>query len=191
MCSLGGALLSDGVNKRLCLMNLVNNNITLPCGLHPSMALPTPGTPRRLGPPRPTHSLASVASSPNLSLAQSTAVARKASLQALVGKTTTPTTTMGADGRELEVGDLVDVPGAMTGVVKFIGSVRGKPGVFAGVELSKQFAMRGKNDGDVDGYATDWRSGHTCADLSAEHAISKRQSLVLASSCRSIERRSD
>ena len=30
MCSLGGAGLSDGVNKRLCLMNLVNNNITLP-----------------------------------------------------------------------------------------------------------------------------------------------------------------
>ncbi|KAK3208331.1 hypothetical protein GRF29_77g355847 [Pseudopithomyces chartarum] len=58
---------------------------------------------------------------------------------------------MGADGRELEVGDLVDVPGSMTGVVKFIGSVRGKPGVFAGVELSKQFAARGKNDGDVDG----------------------------------------
>ncbi|KAL1603954.1 hypothetical protein SLS60_005546 [Paraconiothyrium brasiliense] len=58
---------------------------------------------------------------------------------------------MGGDGRELEIGDLVDVPGSMTGVVKFIGSVRGKPGVFAGVELSRQFASRGKNDGDVDG----------------------------------------
>lgn len=133
-------------------MNLVNNNIThCQSGLHPSMALQMPGTPRRLGPPRPTHSLASVASSPNLSLAQSAAVARKASLNALVGKPATPTNNMGADGRELEVGDLVDVPGSMTGVVKFIGSVRGKPGVFAGVELSKQFAARGKNDGDVDG----------------------------------------
>ncbi|KAJ4287240.1 hypothetical protein N0V90_012638 [Kalmusia sp. IMI 367209] len=58
---------------------------------------------------------------------------------------------MGADGRELEIGDLVDVPGSMTGVVKFIGSVRNKPGVFAGVELSRQFATRGKNDGDVEG----------------------------------------
>ncbi|KAF1975665.1 hypothetical protein BU23DRAFT_457566 [Bimuria novae-zelandiae CBS 107.79] len=58
---------------------------------------------------------------------------------------------MGADGRELEIGDLVDVPGSMTGIVRFIGSVRGKPGVFAGVELSRQFASRGKNDGDVDG----------------------------------------
>ncbi|KAJ4345762.1 uncharacterized protein N0V89_011897 [Didymosphaeria variabile] len=58
---------------------------------------------------------------------------------------------MGGDGRELEIGDLVDVPGSMTGVVKFVGSVRGKPGVFAGVELSRQYASRGKNDGDVDG----------------------------------------
>lgn len=116
------------------------------------MSLQTPGTPRRLGPPRPSHTLSSVASSPNLSLAQSTAVARKASLNALVGKPTTPTHKMGADNPELDVGDLVDVPGAMTGVVKFIGSVRGKPGVFAGVELSRQFASRGKNDGDVEGY---------------------------------------
>jgi hypothetical protein len=116
------------------------------------MSLQTPGTPRRLGPPRPSHTLSSVASSPNLSLAQSQAVARKASLNALVGKPTTPTSKMGADGRDLEVGDLVDVPGAMTGTVRFIGSVRGKPGLFAGVELSRQFASRGKNDGDVEGY---------------------------------------
>ncbi|KAF9736025.1 hypothetical protein PMIN06_002564 [Paraphaeosphaeria minitans] len=108
-------------------------------------------TPRRLAPPRPSHTLTSVASSPALSLSQSTAVARKASLNALVGKSTTPTSMMGIDSSELEVGDLVDVPGAMTGVVKFIGSVRGKPGVFAGVELSRQFATRGKNDGDVEG----------------------------------------
>ncbi|OAG09026.1 uncharacterized protein CC84DRAFT_1162819 [Paraphaeosphaeria sporulosa] len=110
-------------------------------------------TPRRLAPPRSSHTLTSVASSPALSLSQSqsTAVARKASLNALVGKPTTPTSTMGADSSELEVGDLVDVPGAMTGVVKFVGSVRGKPGVFAGVELSRQFATRGKNDGDVEG----------------------------------------
>lgn len=59
---------------------------------------------------------------------------------------------MGADGRDIEVGDLVDVPGGMNGVVKFVGSVRGKPGVFAGVELSREFAPRGKNDGDVEGY---------------------------------------
>jgi dynactin complex subunit len=55
------------------------------------------------------------------------------------------------DGQEIEIGDLVDVPGSMYGLVKFIGSVHGKKGVFAGVELSKEFAARGKNDGDVDG----------------------------------------
>jgi dynactin complex subunit len=58
----------------------------------------------------------------------------------------------GGDGRELYVGDTVDVPGGMHGTVKFVGTVRGKKGVFAGVELSKEFAARGKNDGDVDGY---------------------------------------
>ncbi|KAF2498391.1 hypothetical protein BU16DRAFT_455604 [Lophium mytilinum] len=57
----------------------------------------------------------------------------------------------GADGHDLEVGDTVDVPGGMHGTIKFIGSVRGKKGLFAGVELSREFASRGKNDGDVDG----------------------------------------
>ncbi|KAF2707576.1 hypothetical protein K504DRAFT_458069 [Pleomassaria siparia CBS 279.74] len=97
-------------------------------------------------------SLKDVASSPNLSLAASqTAIARKASLNALIGGPTTPTNRMGGDGQDIEVGDTVDVPGGMHGVVKFIGSVRGKKGVFGGVELSREFAMRGKNDGDVDG----------------------------------------
>ena len=58
---------------------------------------------------------------------------------------------IGSDGRDLEVGDLVDVPGSMYGIVRFIGGVQGKKGVFAGVELSKEFATRGKNDGVVDG----------------------------------------
>ncbi|KAF2013161.1 hypothetical protein BU24DRAFT_350128 [Aaosphaeria arxii CBS 175.79] len=58
---------------------------------------------------------------------------------------------MGADGQDIEVGDTVDVPGGMHGTVKFVGAVAGKKGVFAGVELSGEFASRGKNDGDVDG----------------------------------------
>lgn len=52
---------------------------------------------------------------------------------------------------DLEVGDLVDVPGSMHGTVKFIGNVQGKKGTFAGVELSEEYAARGKNNGDVDG----------------------------------------
>ncbi|RFU32000.1 hypothetical protein B7463_g4307, partial [Scytalidium lignicola] len=55
------------------------------------------------------------------------------------------------DRGDLEVGDLVDVPGNMHGTVKFVGSVQGKKGVFAGVELSPVFAPKGKNNGDVDG----------------------------------------
>lgn len=58
---------------------------------------------------------------------------------------------IGGDGRELELGDTVDVPGGMHGVIKFIGTVKGKKGTFAGVELSSDFASKGKNDGDVDG----------------------------------------
>jgi hypothetical protein len=53
--------------------------------------------------------------------------------------------------QDLGVGDVVDVPGGMHGTIKFIGDVKGKKGHFAGVELSKEFAARGKNDGDVDG----------------------------------------
>jgi len=51
----------------------------------------------------------------------------------------------------VDVGDTVEVPGGMLGVVRYVGGVKGKAGVFAGVELSKEFAPRGKNDGDVDG----------------------------------------
>lgn len=53
--------------------------------------------------------------------------------------------------QNLEVGDAVDVPGGMHGIIRFIGEVKGKKGVFAGVELSREWAARGKNDGDVDG----------------------------------------
>ncbi|KAK7521866.1 hypothetical protein IWZ03DRAFT_357457 [Phyllosticta citriasiana] len=58
---------------------------------------------------------------------------------------------LGGDGQPLAVGDIVDVPGQMHGSVKFIGSVKGKAGTFVGVELSKEYASRGKNDGNVDG----------------------------------------
>ena len=53
--------------------------------------------------------------------------------------------------KDLDIGDTVDVPGGMHGIVKFIGEVRGKKGIFAGVELNKEWAARGKNDGDVEG----------------------------------------
>ena len=59
--------------------------------------------------------------------------------------------TADSTGGEIEVGDAVDVPGGMWGTVKFVGGVGGKKGVFAGVELAREFAARGKNDGEVDG----------------------------------------
>lgn len=83
-------------------------------------------------------------------MSASTQVNRKASLRALTGaEPKTPSGKM--DGGDLEVGDVVNVPGDMYGTVKFIGTVRGKSGKFVGVELDREFAARGKNDGDVDG----------------------------------------
>lgn len=52
---------------------------------------------------------------------------------------------------DVQVGDLVNVPGGMFGTVKYLGSVAGKPGRFAGIELSSEHATRGKNSGDVEG----------------------------------------
>lgn len=86
-------------------------------------------------------------------ISTSTTVNRKASLQALTGGgPKTPSSRAATmDSAELDVGDLVNVPGEMYGTVKFVGSVRGKNGQFLGVELDAAFAARGKNDGDVDG----------------------------------------
>lgn len=53
---------------------------------------------------------------------------------------------------DVTVGDNVEVPGNMQGTVRFIGTIPGKKGMFAGVELHSEFAQRGKNNGDVEGY---------------------------------------
>ncbi|KAI9669399.1 MAG: hypothetical protein M1831_000435 [Alyxoria varia] len=88
-------------------------------------------------------------------------LARKASWNALTGGQDTPRaspvayakrSTMDApQDSDIAVGDAVEVPGGMTGTVKYVGAVKGKNGIFAGVELSQEFASRGKNDGDVEG----------------------------------------
>jgi hypothetical protein len=62
-----------------------------------------------------------------------------------------PLTPGRAAGDDIAIGDTVDVPGSMFGTVRFIGTVAGRKGTFAGVELNHDFASRGKNSGDVDG----------------------------------------
>ncbi|KAK3329652.1 hypothetical protein B0H66DRAFT_33786 [Apodospora peruviana] len=52
---------------------------------------------------------------------------------------------------DISLGDTVEVPGSMFGTIRFIGSVAGRKGTFAGVELNREFSARGKNSGDVDG----------------------------------------
>ncbi|KAI2467720.1 hypothetical protein F4781DRAFT_299774 [Annulohypoxylon bovei var. microspora] len=54
-------------------------------------------------------------------------------------------------GDDVALGDTVDVPGNMSGIIRFVGSVAGRKGTFAGVELHPDYAARGKNSGDVDG----------------------------------------
>ncbi|TVY49303.1 Tip elongation protein [Lachnellula occidentalis] len=118
-------------------------------------------TPRRsLARPRPSNSL-NTASSPNLSASYSGPRNAEAYGGMTIMMHEDPRTNRNnmapftpshaADGEDVDVGDRVDVPGNMHGTVKFKGSVQNKKGVFAGVELSEEFARRGKNNGDVDG----------------------------------------
>ncbi|KAL0938946.1 cap-gly domain containing protein [Colletotrichum truncatum] len=60
-------------------------------------------------------------------------------------------TTPGKPGNDFDIGDVVEVPGNMLGTVRFIGTVQGKKGTFAGVELHPEFSQRGKNSGEVEG----------------------------------------
>lgn len=54
--------------------------------------------------------------------------------------------------RAIEIGDAVRIESlAMEGVLRYLGEIEGKPGTYAGVELSGAFAGQGKNDGSVAG----------------------------------------
>lgn len=53
---------------------------------------------------------------------------------------------------EPEVGDGVRLEShGFEGVLRFVGEIDGKPGLWAGVELSGGFVGKGKNDGSVNG----------------------------------------
>lgn len=49
------------------------------------------------------------------------------------------------------MGDLVEVPGNLVGVVKYLGPVEGRQGNFLGVDLNHQDAAKGRNNGTHDG----------------------------------------
>ncbi|KAH7097082.1 hypothetical protein BKA62DRAFT_833506 [Auriculariales sp. MPI-PUGE-AT-0066] len=66
----------------------------------------------------------------------------------------TPSAHPVATDRPFQVGDLVRVESlGMEGTLRYLGPIDGKPGTFAGVELSPGFAGHGKNDGSVNGVA--------------------------------------
>lgn len=54
--------------------------------------------------------------------------------------------------RQFEVGDSVRIDTlALEGTLRYMGEIEGKNGLWAGVELSGQFAGKGKNNGSVNG----------------------------------------
>lgn len=80
---------------------------------------------------------------------------------------------------EVQVGDLVNVPGSMYGTVRYLGTVAGKPGKFAGIELAAEHARRGKNSGDVDGkkyFATSLAGSGIFVPMNNNKYVSKRSS---------------
>lgn len=122
-----------------------------------------PYTPRKsLGRPRPSIGNLRVAAAASAepavpplpaALLSPTILARKQSFNQLT-QNSSKDSGYGGDGSSdgnLEIGDSVNVPGGMYGVVKFVGAVKGKPGVFVGVELEGPHAVNGKNDGSVEG----------------------------------------
>ncbi|KAI1501771.1 hypothetical protein F5X99DRAFT_381644 [Biscogniauxia marginata] len=87
----------------------------------------------------------------------------------------TPAKGAGA-GDDFALGETVEVPGNMTGTVRFIGSVAGRKGAFAGIELHSEFATRGKNSGDVDGVSYFSTSTPGSGIFVPIHKLSKRDS---------------
>ena len=119
-------------------------------------------------PPVPTHRLRLFPSSSNLARKNSFAALTQNSLASIPDggenyvldsvlsdhkqpRTMAPSTPGRYNGEDVAVGDVVDVPGGMVGTIRFVGTVAGKKGSFAGVELHPEFSGRGKNSGDVEG----------------------------------------
>ncbi|KAF8530397.1 hypothetical protein BU17DRAFT_36275 [Hysterangium stoloniferum] len=81
----------------------------------------------------------------------------------------------GGKDRTFEPGEAVRIESlGMEGTLRFLGSIAGKPGVWAGVELAPGFAGRGKNDGTVDGV-----SYFTCAPKCGVFVASSKLSATI------------
>ncbi|KAG5919126.1 hypothetical protein E4U53_004025 [Claviceps sorghi] len=109
----------------------------------------------KLLPPALSRKTSLVALTPS-SLASIPDVSESYALDTVLSETSSPrsmapATPLRPSADDLSIGDAVDVPGGMSGTVRFIGTVQGKKGIFAGIELDPEFAPKGKNNGDVDG----------------------------------------
>ncbi|EAW15149.1 CAP-Gly domain containing linker protein BIK1 [Aspergillus clavatus NRRL 1] len=80
---------------------------------------------------------------------------------------------------DVQVGDVVNVPGGMYGTVRYLGTVAGKPGKFAGIELAPEHARRGKNNGDVEGrkyFKTSTPGSGIFVPMNSNRYVTKRSS---------------
>ncbi|KAI0665974.1 hypothetical protein C8Q78DRAFT_486889 [Trametes maxima] len=86
-------------------------------------------------------------------------------------------------GRAFEVGDNVRIESlGFEGVLRYLGEIDGKPGMWAGVELSGGFAGKGKNNGSVAGI---WQSNPLCALLTRPWS---QDTLIIQRSCYPFDR---
>lgn len=93
----------------------------------------------------------SLAALTSTSLASIPDVSETYALDTVLSDSTMIPATPDRPGEDVTVGDGVEVPGGLQGTVRFVGAVQGKKGQFVGIELNREFAARGKNNGDVDG----------------------------------------
>lgn len=115
-----------------------------------------------LSPQAISHSLSSgrrsVASRPTSSASTSSARVQELSKTPVSARPTSRPTSRQSDvsnrlSRTFEVGDNVRIESlGFEGILRYVGDIEGKAGLWAGVELSGGFTGKGKNDGSVAGY---------------------------------------
>lgn len=64
----------------------------------------------------------------------------------------TPRSLASAASVRLNIGDKVTLPEGQTGILRYVGTIEGKSGEFAGVELIGDHVSMGRHNGDHDGY---------------------------------------
>jgi len=129
---------------------------------HRPMPLSASSSTSSLSPQAISHSLSSgrrsVAGRPTSAASTSSAKVQERSRTPVSARPTSRPPSRQSDvsnrlSRTFEVGDNVRIESlGFEGILRYIGDIEGKPGLWAGVELCGGFTGKGKNDGSVAGY---------------------------------------